>query len=798
VLAALCGSWRCLWGIGSVAQSTEVAQGISTAAPVIPQQVHYTGVLPNRSGDVVEAVFHIYTTAEGGEPLWTETQRVVVGADGSYSVLLGAASESGLPQTVFAAGQARWVGVSIERGEETARTPLSSVAYAMKAGDAETVGGLTAANLVTKDDLAKLTQLSQASATAGQAAPPVEPEVNPTGSGTTDYVPLWTASGALGDSNIYQAASGNVGIGTTTPAGPLEIVNSALGGSGSSTMMLEQTNSASGNYYANIGLYNSTGLIGNLSALGAGYPAGHLWGASDVVFLGGQQNANTNLLFITNTSGAIKLGTGGYLPSNERLRIGAGGGISIGNSYVASDPGPGNLIVSGNVGIGTTTPAARLEVNGPAKFDGLITFGAGQTFPGTSTGTITKITASSPLTGGGTSGAVTVGLNASALETTLNGVYAQLNAGNFFVDQANFNNGINVSMTQAAGIAVNAVSTNGSVGVSGSSDIGTGVYASSTSGTAVYAISTSGPAGVFEGGSQYDAAISVLNSANFSPGAPNPVALIATANGTESTGVYGSGTLLGVYGTTTTTAGAAVEGTTSDAYAGYFANESASFPTVYAYNLTAGGPTSGIFRVFKAATPAGTCGIGDGDFSCTGELKTLATTREGTRTVETYAMQSPENWMEDFGTGTVTGGVGVVQIDPAFADTVTADASYHVFLTPNGDSKGLYVTAKTASGFEVRESGGGGSSVSFDYRIVAKRRGHEAKRLEDVTDRFNAEQAATKRGLPSDPAHGSRGVMSRAAMANANSRPGGGAVLPKAVALPKKAAAPQKVVAKPM
>jgi hypothetical protein len=37
---------------------------------------------------------------------------------------------------------------------------------------------------------------------------------------------------------------------------------------------------------------------------------------------------------------------------------------------------------AGNVGIGTTTPSALLEVNGTAKFDGLVTFASGQTFPG--------------------------------------------------------------------------------------------------------------------------------------------------------------------------------------------------------------------------------------------------------------------------------------------------------------------------------------------------------------------------------------------------------------------------------
>jgi hypothetical protein len=118
--------------------------------------------------------------------------------------------------------------------------------------------------------------------------------------------------------------------------------------------------------------------------------------------------------------------------------------------------------------------------------------------------------------------------------------------------------------------------------------------------------------------------------------------------------------------------------------------------------------------------------------------------------VETYAMQSPENWMEDFGSGKIERGVAVVTIDPAFAETVSESAEYHVFLTPKGDSRGLYVINETPTSFEVRESGGGTSSLAFDYRIVAKRRGFETERLTDVTERFKAETAlaATAAGQP--------------------------------------------------
>jgi hypothetical protein len=49
------------------------------------------------------------------------------------------------------------------------------------------------------------------------------PAVNVTGGGTTNFIPRWTAAHALGNSNIFQNASGNVGIGTTSPTAKLDL-----------------------------------------------------------------------------------------------------------------------------------------------------------------------------------------------------------------------------------------------------------------------------------------------------------------------------------------------------------------------------------------------------------------------------------------------------------------------------------------------------------------------------------------------------------------------------------------------
>jgi hypothetical protein len=114
----------------------------------------------------------------------------------------------------------------------------------------------------------------------------------------------------------------------------------------------------------------------------------------------------------------------------------------------------------------------------------------------------------------------------------------------------------------------------------------------------------------------------------------------------------------------------------------------------------------------------------NGDFVATG-TKSAVVTLADKREVTLYAIESPGNWFEDFGSAKLTKGIASVQLDALFVQTVNTGFTYHVFLTPNGNCNGLYVASKTAGGFEVRELGGGKSNTIFDYRIVARRKGYE-------------------------------------------------------------------------
>jgi len=100
-----------------------------------------------------------------------------------------------------------------------------------------------------------------------------------------------------------------------------------------------------------------------------------------------------------------------------------------------------------------------------------------------------------------------------------------------------------------------------------------------------------------------------------------------------------------------------------------------------------------------------------------------------------YSVQSPEVWLEDYGTAGLVDGAVTVDIDPIFAQAANTQQEYHVYVTALAEEPVLlYVTAKTPGSFTVRGAtlDGKPAACSFDYRIVAKQLGHENTRLEQV------------------------------------------------------------------
>ncbi|MGB9198382.1 MAG: DNRLRE domain-containing protein, partial [Terriglobales bacterium] len=378
---------------------------------------------------------------------------------------------------------------------------------------------------------------------------------------------------------------------------------------------------------------------------------------------------------------------------------------------------------SGLTGGGTSGTLNLSLTNGCAASQVLQWNGSAWACASAGTGTITGVTAGTDLTGGGTSGNVTLNLNTTALNET----YALVGAENTFAYPQVINGGLtaNSSISGGTGIYANAGSSGGSNGVIAYGATGVAGYTTVNGSIALFgnAGSSTGSNGVVGYGATGVAGNSTITGSY-------------GTYGSGSTGVWGSangtGADVGVYGTTGS--GIAVEGTAVLGVGGYFVNDSDSGdPALVAYNDAPANDAS-VFAMSVGGV-AGYCEIdGHGNLGCSGSKSAVVPVDGGSREVALYAVEAPENWFEDYGSGQLSSGSARIDLEPTFTQTVNTDLDYHVFLTPRGECEGLYVADLTPSGFEVRELHHGSSSVAFDYRIIAKRRNYETVRLADLTE----------------------------------------------------------------
>ncbi|MBI5215127.1 MAG: tail fiber domain-containing protein [Ignavibacteriae bacterium] len=316
------------------------------------------GVLRDPQGRSVddgtyELLFKLYTQAAGGTALWQETQSNVSVSHGVFSVKLGAIN----PISNLSATQTYYLGVTAPgAGELLPRVELTKT---FAANTAASVTGLT--NVVPSDGnvgIGTLTPVSKLEvlgdvkiSSGGKLYFPDNTFLASAQSGTAEQV---TASGdanviADNDNNgtgsivmttgtterMRISNTGNVGIGTLSPAQRLEVSNGNLringDGNGASgiTGTLQITSSNSNKPYMNITNAGNAALL-----LGAD---------ADAAIIGWDVNAQ-DLVFRSNVTW---------------------------NAF----PNTGNIAMTikgsnGNVGIGTTTPGEKLEVAGSVKVHG--------------------------------------------------------------------------------------------------------------------------------------------------------------------------------------------------------------------------------------------------------------------------------------------------------------------------------------------------------------------------------------------------------------------------------------------
>jgi hypothetical protein len=355
--------WVCLAVLLGCVLPISARQSDSSSVAV-PPYINFSGVLADVNGKpmmgVAGVTFSLYKDSQGGAPVWMETQNVRPDRLGHYIVMLGATINSGLPSDIFIAGEARWLGVQVQGQEEQPRVLLVAVPYALKAGDAQTIRGLppSAFVLATPATLgpstaANTAAIMTASSTALSTAPPSASNVTTTG-GTVNALPLWTTSTDIQNSTVSQTGSGStakIGIGTTTPVATLDVK----------------------------GAVNIQGIL-TATAIGTATSSG------------GKPSQAQNFV-----ASSFNNGTASAVNQTFQWKAEASG------NNTSTPSGTLNLLF----GSGTSAPA---ETGLKLSSKGLFTFATGQTFPGT--GTITGVTtaSSSGLTGGGTSGTLSLSL----------------------------------------------------------------------------------------------------------------------------------------------------------------------------------------------------------------------------------------------------------------------------------------------------------------------------------------------------------------------------------------------------
>ena len=338
---------------------------------VIPRHINYQGYLTDDASDPINdtlsMTFRIYTASAGGSELWNENHPAVEIDEGLFNEVLGVTDP--IPDSVFALGQSRWLELAVEAQTMSPRTEITSVGYAYRAvitdnaDEADMVDGFHASASPNPDDLFPLSYGDTEYVNEGQVDAITGSMIQDGEVATMDL-----ANNAVVTQKIMNNAVTSEKIATDAVTSQEISDGTILTADADPTFKAPYSDTAdyaleapADSDWVISGNYMYPALPGSIG-IGTTTPVSrlHIIDSGDNIF---KVNSTTNLAGIHIASGGAaangwSIRTNGPVPS--RLEF---------HDVVTSQT---QMIIdnSGNVGINTMVPGARLHVSGNARVDG--------------------------------------------------------------------------------------------------------------------------------------------------------------------------------------------------------------------------------------------------------------------------------------------------------------------------------------------------------------------------------------------------------------------------------------------